>query len=353
MRLPTTTSRRVGNTSKNSDYGNETQRTGDEDHDDDDRYSNEAIGGSTTASSSSRPTSLVGRHRRRRTFADVVNKRLIFMGIVILITSWIAGFLATYIWVSYYESDKSMPTGESFGSVAKNINNRDANYDSPLLIFTCRREKYLKETLETLLKYIPHGCQFGCPVIVSEDGKHDPIEAVINGLRPRFDEIGVPLVHMVHTKNLRRDVSKGASAYVALAQHYKWALTTIFERKFGRIDDPEFPNPHRVIILEEDIRVAPDFFEYMKATAPILDNDSTLFAVSAFNDNGHQGVSDPTRLLRSDFFPGLGWMLTSSLWEEVKVKWPDGYWDDWLRDPLQRKGRQVIRPEISTFSNNE
>ena len=27
-------------------------------------------------------------------------------------------------------------------------------------------------------------------------------------------------------------------------------------------------------------------------------------------------------LYRSDFFPGLGWMLKKNLWEELKPKWP-------------------------------
>jgi alpha-1,3-mannosyl-glycoprotein beta-1,2-N-acetylglucosaminyltransferase len=85
----------------------------------------------------------------------------------------------------------------------------------------------------------------------------------------------------------------------------------------------------------------------MEATSKLLDEDSSLFAVSAFNDNGHM-VSDPKRLLRSDFFPGLGWMMTRSLWKnELESKWPLDYWDDWLREPAQRHGRQVVRPEIS------
>lgn len=39
-------------------------------------------------------------------------------------------------------------------------------------------------------------------------------------------------------------------------------------------------------------------------------------------------------------------MMTRSLWDELSVKWPRGYWDDWLREPLQRKGRHIIRPEV-------
>ena len=57
-------------------------------------------------------------------------------------------------------------------------------------------------------------------------------------------------------------------------------------------------------------------------------------------------VEGNDKLYRTDFFPGLGWMLKKSLWEELKPKWPLGFWDDWLRDPSQRKERACIRPEI-------
>lgn len=52
-------------------------------------------------------------------------------------------------------------------------------------------------------------------------------------------------------------------------------------------------------------------------------------------------------LYRSDFFPGLGWMINAKIWSELGPKWPNGYWDDWLREPPQRRGRATIRPEVS------
>lgn len=45
-------------------------------------------------------------------------------------------------------------------------------YRSPLLIFTCHRQQYLAQTLDDILENIGDHCAFGCPVIVSEDGKH-------------------------------------------------------------------------------------------------------------------------------------------------------------------------------------
>lgn len=75
----------------------------------------------------------------------------------------------------------------------------------------------------------------------------------------------------------------------------------------------------------DDLNVAPDFFEYFLATHELLKNDESLWCVSAWNDNGKATVIDETRgdlLYRSDFFPGLGWMLTRKLWAELAPKWP-------------------------------
>ena len=77
------------------------------------------------------------------------------------------------------------------------------------------------------------------------------------------------------------------------------------------------------------------------------------------------GMFGKDLLYRSDFFPGLGWMLTKDLWLEFQTKWPKAsvlpmfyqtsadryfffsFWDDWIREPEQRKDRACIRPELS------
>ncbi|PKK16558.1 mannosyl (alpha-1,3-)-glycoprotein beta-1,2-N-acetylglucosaminyltransferase [Columba livia] len=52
-------------------------------------------------------------------------------------------------------------------------------------------------------------------------------------------------------------------------------------------------------------------------------------------------------LYRTDFFPGLGWLLLDELWDELEPKWPAAFWDDWMRQPEQRRGRACVRPEVS------
>jgi len=71
----------------------------------------------------------------------------------------------------------------------------------------------------------------------------------------------------------------------------------------------------------------------LRPAAPLLYQDASLLAVSAFNDNGQpRYASDETVVHRSDFFPGLGWLLTRRLWDELDAKWPEekGCWDDWM-----------------------
>lgn len=231
-------------------------------------------------------------------------------------------------------------------------------YTSPLLIFTCRRAQYLQETLDKVLEYIPSDCSMGCPVILSQDGTDPDVAAVISAMEPKFTAKLVPpsthtplFLHWTHTSALRK--GRNFNAYQALSQHYGWALRKLFATTTTKTKEPSQElSFQRVIILEEDIRIAPDFFYYFRKLTPILEQQqqspaNTLLAISAFNDNGFTGhVQDATRVLRSDFFPGLGWMLTRNVYTALP-QWPLGYWDDWLRDPAQRQNRHVLRPEVS------
>ena len=75
----------------------------------------------------------------------------------------------------------------------------------------------------------------------------------------------------------------------------------------------------------DDLDVSPDLFSYFVATLPLLVKDPSLWCVSAWNDNGKYDLVDtnsPHLLHRTDFFPGLGWMLTRAVWQELSPKWP-------------------------------
>lgn len=67
------------------------------------------------------------------------------------------------------------------------------------------------------------------------------------------------------------------------------------------------------------MELAPDFFLYFEATSLLLSSDPSLFCISSWNDHGQARlVQNESALLRSDFFPGLGWMLTRDFWAEVR-----------------------------------
>lgn len=83
-----------------------------------------------------------------------------------------------------------------------------------------------------------------------------------------------------------------------------------------------------VVLYTDDLDIAPDFFEYFLGTYPLLIKDSSLWCISAWNDNGKSELVDEKGhhlLYRTDFFPGLGWMLTKDTWKELGPKWPKSY----------------------------
>jgi|UniRef100_A0A7S1T5V5 hypothetical protein len=44
--------------------------------------------------------------------------------------------------------------------------------------------------------------------------------------------------------------------------------------------------------------------------AVLLKEDSSVWCISSWNDNGHKKLaSNPKKLFRTSFFPGLGWMM--------------------------------------------
>lgn len=206
----------------------------------------------------------------------------------------------------------------------------------PVLVIGYRRVRELQKCIETILLRMPH---HGFQLFVSQDGMDFP--EVTHSLE-QWAAKG-KLVHLIHKQNNSGakpdEIDNGWEPYYAISHHYRFALTSVFSVS---------PRYKHLIIIEEDIEVGVDFFDYMRAMASVLDQDSTLYCASAWNDNGKAGlVMDPKAVYRTDFFPGLGWMMTRKLWDEELLRtWPLGFWDDWLRQPKQRKHRACLRPEV-------
>merc|ERR1712194_971947 len=100
-----------------------------------------------------------------------------------------------------------------------------------------------------------------------------------------------------------------------------------------------------------DLALAPDFLWYFRITAPLLKADPSLFCVSAWNDNGFTDlVSNEQRLFRTDYFPGLGWMIRNDTWASIRGIWPwnpSTGWDHWMRHASGLRPRECVVPEVS------
>ncbi|CAL7942362.1 unnamed protein product [Xylocopa violacea] len=202
-----------------------------------------------------------------------------------------------------------------------------------ILVFSCNRVT-VQRCLDQLIRYRPNVEQF--PIVVSEDCQHRQTAEVIGRYGNQIIRIQQPDQSDIEVP----PKEKKFKGYFKIARHYGWALNHMFFQL----------GYDTVIIVEDDLDIAPDFFEYFLGTYPLLVSDNSLWCVSAWNDNGKAGLVDENAadvLYRTDFFPGLGWMLTRQLWTELSPKWPKSYWDDWIRQPEQRRNRACIRPEIS------
>ncbi|XP_066142768.1 alpha-1,3-mannosyl-glycoprotein 2-beta-N-acetylglucosaminyltransferase [Euwallacea fornicatus] len=203
----------------------------------------------------------------------------------------------------------------------------------PILVFACNRVS-VGRCLDKLLQYRPDSEKF--PIIVTQDCDHDETANKIRSYGSQLTLIQQPDQSDIQVP----PKEKKFKGYFKIARHYGWALNQMFFNF----------NFSTVIVVEDDLEIAPDFYEYFLGTYPLLQKDPTLWCVSAWNDNGKEGLVNaerPDLLYRTDFFPGLGWMMTRNLWLELYSKWPRSYWDDWIREPAQRKERSCIRPEIS------
>lgn len=196
--------------------------------------------------------------------------------------------------------------------------------DVPVAIIASNRPHYLYRMLRSLLS--AHGSSPNMITVFIDGYFEEPLEVTkLFGLRGiQHTPIGV--------KNAR------------ISQHYKASLTATFNL---------FPDAKYAIIIEEDLDVSADFFRYFSQTVHLLEEDKSIYCISAWNDQGYEHTSqDPGLLYRVETMPGLGWILKRSLYkDELEPKWPTPEklwdWDMWMRLPDIRQGRECIVPDVS------
>lgn len=205
--------------------------------------------------------------------------------------------------------------------------------DIPVLLLTCNRHQLLDQTLNSLSSVDKLTKD---KILIVQDGSMIQIADVAR-------THNIKLIQ--NTAGLHLRGGAGTDGASRIAQHYRFALTTAFN---------QFPNAPAIIIVEDDLFFSPDFYDYLTSVAPILDTDPTTFVVSAWNDNGFENkVKDPFALRRTEFFPGLGWLLTRKLYKtELEAKWPTEHWDHWLRSEEIHKNRETVHPQVPRTYHN-
>ena len=171
-------------------------------------------------------------------------------------------------------------------------------------------------------------------VFVVQDGKDRAVEALVR-------ELGLKHVRARPAPSADNGAAKVAAAY-------KWALSHAFD--FLTRDEA-------LVVVEDDLLFAPDLMEWFLFGWSAMRADASLWCVSAWHDNGLSGlVREPKKVLRTEYFPGLGWLLSRKLYkEELEEKWPNEHWDHWMRSETVFKtsrGRECVVPEVPrTFHN--
>ena len=99
-----------------------------------------------------------------------------------------------------------------------------------------------------------------------------------------------------------------------ISEHFRFVMETAFE-KLGH---------SHLILQEDDLMPGRDFLVLFNRTQWLLDADPNVWCISAWNDYSFRSVArDTSVMLKTDFFPGLGWMLKRELWmDELRHVWP-------------------------------
>jgi alpha-1,3-mannosyl-glycoprotein beta-1,2-N-acetylglucosaminyltransferase len=151
----------------------------------------------------------------------------------------------------------------------------------------------------------------------AQDGNESSVAAVAGALAPDFLRTARGFEFWQKSPRVAA-LGAGQAGHAWLAQHYRWGLDRLFlERRHSH-----------AVIVEDDMLFSPDFLLYFEAVGPLLDADPTLWCASTWNDNGFAAghAWSPSRLFRTSYFPGLGWMMKRELWLELGPKWPLDHW---------------------------
>lgn len=112
-----------------------------------------------------------------------------------------------------------------------------------------------------------------------------------------------------------------------------------------------FGSAEYLIILEENVIPSPDILSLFGQCFPVLKLDESLIGITAWNENGFDGTSSrPDLVYRAESFPGLGFLLKKSFYNEfmrgkLNACCSSRSWIGWLHGKFGDK--EMLVPDVS------
>ncbi|CAF1042224.1 unnamed protein product [Rotaria sordida] len=175
-------------------------------------------------------------------------------------------------------------------------------YSTPILIIAGISHNSLRMCLETLLM------QPGINV-----------ENVIVAVDEKFTE---PLA-LIDLFGFRGEKTSNSSTYI---EHYEKSLKRVWEI---------YSNKDKIIVIEEDLILSPDFLYTLALLSETFRKDETIGAIQMWNPNSYDIINGSVELIyRVDQFYGLGYLLRRSFYEKnMKDSFKDccskRVWEKW------------------------
>uniref|UniRef100_A0AC35UEN7 Alpha-1,3-mannosyl-glycoprotein 2-beta-N-acetylglucosaminyltransferase n=1 Tax=Rhabditophanes sp. KR3021 TaxID=114890 RepID=A0AC35UEN7_9BILA len=202
----------------------------------------------------------------------------------------------------------------------------------PILVLSHNREDGLKRILSQVTRYRPNATQF--PVFISQNNVDLTIELITNEFQSQFS-------NLFHWHPDRLKFTEGDQ--LNYDEHLIYGLDTLFKEM----------NYTDAIVLEDDIDISRDIFNYFGHFKAALDLDETIWCISAYNPNGLAKLVDKRQkdlVYRSDYFSEYGFMISRKVWIELNFTGSD--WMSFVHETMIRKNGVCLRPEISRSRHN-
>ncbi|KAF1742796.1 hypothetical protein MXB_4898 [Myxobolus squamalis] len=268
--------------------------------------------------------------------------------------------------VSYVKNDHGECFVKELNSNAFVLKLFLSEFKASKLNFDCFKEKGNEEESKRRIEFcnrffaFPEYCRCATPFPISVDlvvknedalsqipilimGSNRPADNVHNDMIiVDIDQETPELVGVIKLFNVKQKLhSAVCSGECRISEHYRMAFTNILN---------QFPPANNVFIFEDDLISSSDIFNYFSSKLDVYLADSSIFCVSAWNDQAYiHSVGDLTMSYRIQHMPGLGLVLSRKIIQNLVNIWPvkrKMNWDAWIRESVISR-RVCIIPDVS------